>query len=101
MTAAKEVAYDALQQMYNEAEPGLNFERLRRNPDEYPDDWISQHELSRQRQREIVELHCENAGLTQSERNGVFWSAILDYGPAYPDDDDGEPLTKLSEGGHD
>lgn len=31
----KEVAYDALREIYNEAEPGLDFDHALENPEEY------------------------------------------------------------------
>lgn len=81
MTELKEVAYDALREMYSEAEPPLDFDHLRENPDEYPDDWYEQHALDGERQREIVDKHINEHQLSRREKTQVTMTAILDYGP--------------------
>lgn len=79
----KQVAFAALAEMYEEAEPGLDFYDVVENPDDYPDDWFQQHTLDKERQREIVDKHCEQHDLTDSEETSVHWTAILDLGPSY------------------
>jgi|GEM_PF-6868289 len=78
----KEVAFDALREMYEEAEPPLDFDHAVEHSEEYPDDWYSHHYLDSDRQREIVESHCDQASLSEGERTPVFMTAILHYGPA-------------------
>lgn len=87
-TTVKQVAYDALEQMYDEAEPGLDFYDVVENPDDYDDDWFQQHTLDSDRQREIVDEHCEKHDLTESEETSVTWTAILDLGPSQPPRDE-------------
>jgi len=85
----REIAYDALRELYDEAEPGLNFDDVLENPDEYSEHWYENHHLNKDRQREIVEQHCDKHNLNQSETNSVFWTAVLDLGPQYtPLEDD-------------
>lgn len=81
MTELDEIVDNILVQMYEEAEPGLDFHDLKENPDEYPEDWYSQHVLSAERQREIVDEHTEGENLTDSEHTSVVFSTILNYGP--------------------
>lgn len=84
----KEVAYDALREMYGEAEPPLNFDDVLENPDAYSDEWYKNHVLPSDRQREIVEKHCDKHDLTDRERTAVHMTAILDLGPTAVDTDD-------------
>lgn len=77
----REIAYDILREIYDEAEPGLDFDEVLENPNDQPDDWFSQHYLSEERQNEIYEKHCDKHDLSQSERNSVHWTAIFQYGP--------------------
>lgn len=79
---AKEVAFDALREMYSEAEPPLDFDYALENPEEMNEDWYSQHHLDSDRQREIVNKHIDKRNLTDREENAVIFTAILDLGPA-------------------
>ena len=81
MTELQEIAYDIMREMYDEAEPGLDWDDLRENPDEYPDDWYSQHYLPSERQREILDKHIEKHDLTEKEESSLSWTCILDLGP--------------------
>jgi hypothetical protein len=85
MKETQKVAFDVLNEMYSEAEPGLDFDNVRENPDDYPEDWFQQHTLSKERQREIVNKHCDRHNLSEDECTSVTWAAILNYGPSYPD----------------
>lgn len=82
MTDLQEVVYDILQEVYEEAEPGLDFEDLRENPEDYPDDWYSQHYLDEEREREILEKHLEKHDLTEREESQITFTVILDMGPS-------------------
>lgn len=82
MTELQEIAYDALREMYNEAEPPLNFDDVLENPDEYDDDWYTNHYLDSERQREIVDEYCDKHNLSSRERTEVTMTAILNYGPS-------------------
>jgi hypothetical protein len=82
MTDVKEVAFDALREMYEEAEPSVDFDEIRENAEDYPDDWYTNYYLHPERQREIVDKHCEKHNLTNAEHTTVTMTAILHYGPA-------------------
>jgi Tat protein secretion system quality control protein TatD with DNase activity len=71
-----------MEQMYNEAEPGLDFMDLLENSDEYPDDWYSQHTLSSERQQEIFEEHVEAADLSDREHTQLSIECIVNLGPS-------------------
>lgn len=83
---AEKVAFDALREMYKKADPGFNFDKVLEDPDEQPDEWYKQHDLEEEKQREIVDKHCEKNDLSQGQRVTVTWIAITDLGPSYPND---------------
>ncbi|QLG30118.1 hypothetical protein HUG10_21260 (plasmid) [Halorarum halophilum] len=80
--AAETAAFDALREMYAEAEPSLDFDDVLDNPEEYGDGWYSEHYLDGDRQQEIVEKHCDKHRLRSAERMQVSMTAILNYGPS-------------------
>lgn len=80
------IAFDALRQIYEEAEPGMDFDHALDNPDEYGESWYTNHYLPSERQREIVDEHCATHDLTDKEEVTVHWTAILNYGPAGSED---------------
>lgn len=80
----REIAYDALREMYSEAEPPMDFDHALENPDEYGENWYQEHELDRERQREIIDKHIESHDLTDREETQVFMTASLDLGPSFP-----------------
>lgn len=76
-----EAIVDALTQMYEQAEPGLEFSDLQENPDEYPDKWYLYHYLSHTDQTEIVASVADKYNLSKSERHALKMNAITYYGP--------------------
>ena len=78
----QEVAFDALREMYRKAEPSLDFDHAFENPEEYDEDWYRNHYLDSERQREIVNKHCEENNLSGRERQQVVITAILYWGPS-------------------
>ncbi|AGC34521.1 hypothetical protein HVTV-2_gp154 [Haloarcula virus HVTV-2] len=87
MTDAKEVAFDALREMYEEAEPPPDFDDALENPDDYDAEWYLDHELPHERQEEIVDEHLEKHNLSKHQETQVTMTAILHYGPSTPDDE--------------
>lgn len=81
MKDVQEIAFDALREMYSEAEPPLDFDHALENPDEYGENWYVEHYLDSDRQSEIVEKHCERHDLSGDEHTAVTMTAILNYGP--------------------
>lgn len=81
MADAEEVAKDILRQMYEEAEPGLDFDKAHENPEDYPDDWYDRHFLSEDRQQEIVDEHLDGVNLSEREETAVIFTTIVDLGP--------------------
>lgn len=82
MNKVKEIAFNALREMYQEAEPPLDFDDALENPDKYGDEWYSEHYLDGDRQSEILSKHCEGENLTGSEHTSITMTAILHYGPS-------------------
>ena len=84
MTDLEEIAYDVLREIYEEAEPPLDFDDVVENPEDYGEDWYLNHRLHADRQEEILEEHLEKYDLTKREERGVRMTVILDYGPFSP-----------------
>lgn len=78
----KEIAFDILREMYSEAEPPLDFDDALENPDDYDDGWYDEHYLESERQKEILEKHCEKHDVTDNQHSQIAVTAILDLGPA-------------------
>lgn len=79
---ATKVAFDALREMYSEAEPPLDFDHALENPDEYGDEWYAKHELSNERQEEIFEKHADRADLNRRQYTQAIMTALLEFAPA-------------------
>lgn len=78
----KEIAFDALREMYSEAEPPLDFDYALENPGEMGDEWCNEHVLPSERQKEILHKHTDGENLNSREMTQVTMTAILDLGPA-------------------
>jgi len=70
-----------MNQMYDEAEPSLEFDDFLENPDDYPEDWYARHYLDSERQLEIMEEHTEDVELTDSEHASLSLTCITSLGP--------------------
>lgn len=83
MSDLKELRNDILREVYAEAEPSLDFDKMLDNPDDQPDDWYQRHYLSDERQEEIFEKHVENfeRELTRSEHADLALTCITSLGP--------------------
>ena len=81
MTELVPIRNSTLEEMYEQAEPGLDFEDVLENPEEYPEDWYDQHYLSREEQKSIVERMVEAHDLNQREKTALETICILDLGP--------------------
>jgi hypothetical protein len=81
MVDPTDVAYDAIREIYDEAEPGLDFDEVLNDPDEFDDDWYSQHYLPDERQREILNKHLDKHDLSDKQESSVTITVILWYGP--------------------
>ena len=79
---AWKVSKEILIEMYEEAEPGLDFEYALENPEEFEDGWYSNHYLSDERQETILDKHCEKYDLTDTEYTQITMTTILNYGPS-------------------
>lgn len=84
MTEPEEVAFDALREIYKEAEPPLDFDDVLENPEKFDEDWFLNHELYSEKQEEILEKHLEKHNLSDREEMSVRMTVILDYGPFSP-----------------
>lgn len=77
----KRIRNRALRQMYNEAEPGLDFDDLLENPEKYPDNWHQRHHLPSERVKEIFENHVDGHDLTTEEHAQLTLTVITDLSP--------------------
>lgn len=88
MTDLIKLRNDILREMYAEAEPPLDFDEALANPKDQPDNWCSQHYLSNERQREILDKHLAKHDLSEREINTLTWHCILNLGPMNVPPDD-------------
>lgn len=88
MTDLEQIRDDILQEMYEAAEPGLDWSDVLENPDDYGDEWYSQHYLPKEESQEILHKHLDKHPLTEDERSALTWTCILDLGPSnvHPDE---------------
>lgn len=77
----QEISFDILREIYDEAEPGIDFDDALENPEDYEEGWFSNHYLADARQREILNEHCDQYDLSDSEQSSIVWTVILNYGP--------------------
>lgn len=84
MADLEKLVNDICREMYDEAEPGLDWDDLRENPEKYPDDWYQRHYLPREREQEIIDKHCEGENLTDREHSHLILQVVVSYGPSYP-----------------
>lgn len=78
----EEAVTEALCRMYDEAEPGLDFEEVRKNPDTVDDEWYRDHYLDSERQKEIVREVSDEYNLTDRQHSSFVTRTILDLGPS-------------------
>lgn len=81
---------DELTEMYSEADPPLDFQGVIDGDIDVAEDWYTQHVLSGERQRNIVNEYHDKYELTNREKAGITMTCILDYGPATPNDGENE-----------
>lgn len=87
MTDTEQIVTDILTEMYSEATPPLDFEKVVNGEIDVDEEWYLHHELDGERQREIVDKHLADHELTDREESGITMTCILDYGPATPTDE--------------
>lgn len=83
-----EIRNDILREMYQEAEPPLDFDYALENPDEMEEGWFGEHYLSDEKQSEIFDKHIDqHPELTNDEISSLNWTCILDLGPTNVEDE--------------
>lgn len=88
-----EPAVEALNRLYEEADPPLDFDEVLANPDAFDDDWFRQHTLDPETEKEICNEVIEEYDLDGRERSAFFTTVVLDLGPAYSDESEQEIKT--------
>jgi len=71
-----------LREVYEAAEPGLDFDDLLENPDEYPGEWYDNHYLSPDREQEIFDKHTEDVDLNSREHADLVLTCTVSLGPS-------------------
>lgn len=84
MTDLEQLRNEILTEMYQEAEPPLDFMWAVENPDEMDEQWYKQHRLPQERQKEIFDKHIEDVELTDHERVALVFTCITSLGPSTP-----------------
>jgi len=80
MKTSLEIANDILREMYAEAEPPLDFDRVLDSVGDADEDFYQNHYLSQEEQTRIFEKHVEEQDLTDRERAALRMSVMI--GPA-------------------
>jgi len=81
----REIAYDILREVYNEAEPGLDFDDVLENHSEYPEHYYDYHRIPAEKHIEIFDKHIEQYNLTDGEERHIHMIAVLSLGPSWAD----------------
>lgn len=76
-----EIRNEILREMYREAEPSFNFDRVLENPDKVDDDFYTNHYLPEEKSREILNKHFDKNDLSRSEKRTLRIETILNLGP--------------------
>jgi hypothetical protein len=88
VTDTEHIFDEVMRTMYSEADPPLDWDEARANPDEKDEDWYLQHELSQERQEEIFDTVVDDYDLLESERSVLATACLLEYAPTTPDEGD-------------
>lgn len=88
MVETEHVHDEVMRQMYSEADPPLDWDEAKANPEQKDEDWYLQHELSQERQREIFDEITDQYELTESQHSVLAMSCLLEYAPTTPTDGD-------------
>lgn len=78
----KAIAHDALEKMYNEAEPSGDFLEWLNNPQDAPEKFYHRHYLPEDRVKEIFEEVCEENNLRKMEKKRIRPYVILNFSPS-------------------
>jgi hypothetical protein len=87
MTDLTELRNDIMRHMYNEADPGLDWDEVIENPDIVDGDWYKDHTLAQKRQREIFNKHVSGESLSSTEHARLSLQCLTSFAPATPDSD--------------
>ena len=91
MSNLEQAVDEALTQMYDEAEPPLDYQWAKNHPAKVDEDEHLQHYLSGERQEEIVEEVADQYDLNGVEKLSLQMETILNMGPTtVPLEDGGE-----------
>lgn len=77
----RELRDDILHEVYQEADPPLDWRDAANNPDDYPDFHPSNHVLSNERQREIREKHIAGHDLSDRQQSQLTFAVVTEWGP--------------------
>ncbi|WP_372611687.1 hypothetical protein [Halomonas sp.] len=77
----RELRDDIVREMYAEAVPPMDYDDLRENPDDYPEEWYKNHYLSTERFREIYDKHIDEAGISRRENTSLSIAVLATLAP--------------------
>lgn len=79
------ICLDILRQMYNEATPSADLDKLIESGETKKEGWFENYTLSMKRQQEILDEHCKKNKCNKYEKDIISASVILGGAP-YSDD---------------
>jgi len=82
MKDLNEIGSDMLREMYAEAEPSLDFDRVLDSPGGVLDeDFYKNHYLSAEEQHQIFQKYADRHDLTHKEKASLSMGILIDYAP--------------------
>ena len=81
MDTLHEIATEILTEMYDKAEPPLDYQAVQENPGEFDEDWYLNHYLPQDTQQEILNNYLNQYDLTEKEQSEIRMFCTLYNGP--------------------
>jgi hypothetical protein len=76
-----EIGNEILREMYAEAEPPLDFDRVLDSPGDADEDFYQNHYLSAEEQHQIFQKYAEKHDLTHKEKASLSMSIFIGFAP--------------------
>jgi len=87
METLLEIANGILREMYAEAEPPLDFDRVLDSPGDADENFYQNHYLSQEEQKRIFQTYVEEQELTDRERTTLSMAVMVGLAPTTNSED--------------
>lgn len=84
MTNLLKLRNEILIEMYAQADPPLDFQRVLESPEDYSQEWYLDHTLDSETQQNIVDDICNQNNVSKREKRILLCEAMLNLGPQNP-----------------